>query len=124
MNELEHAIAALQRRVEALEEENAALRQSVQGVGRPVGAGRTSRRHVLAAGMGAVGALAGGALLARPAATAAEAAAPVGVPAAAAPTVLSLTVSLAPLMTRRAVWVDHVWELGDHFRGATPPVVV
>ncbi len=124
MNDLEQALAALHRRVEALEEENARLRQ---GSALSQAAGKTSRRHVLAAGVGAVGALAGGALLGH--ATPVIAAAPAEVIPAnttghAQSVPLSLTVTLEPVMTRRAVWADHEWEFGAHFRGATPPVVV
>ena len=113
MNEhdLAQALDALQRRVEALEEENTFLRQ--QTLGEPRG---TSRRHLLAGGAGMVGALAAGALLGSPPPSVA-AATPV------APPMLRLSVTLAPVRTQRAVWAEHVWPLGAHFKGE-PPVVV
>lgn len=124
MNDLEQALTALRRRVEALEKENARLRQ---GSALSQGTSKTSRRHVLAAGMGAVSVLAGGALLGH--STPAIAAAPAEVVPAnttdhARSAPLSLTVTLEPVMTRRAVWADHEWDFGAHFMGATPPVVV
>ena len=124
MNDLEQALAALHRRVDALEEENARLRQ---GPALSQGTSKTSRRHVLAAGMGAVGALAGGALLGHStpvlAATPIEAR-PSKTPEYAFSAPLSLAVTLEPVMTRRAVWADHEWDFGAHFTSATLPVVV
>ena len=62
MSTLEETVAALQRRVEALETENAGLRRQAPDhslVDQP-----TSRRHLLFGSAGLLGALAGGSLLA------------------------------------------------------------
>ena len=79
---------------------------------------QANRRQVLARGAGVLGALASGAALGRADAAAGE------VTATSGQKHLALQVTLVPQQTRRAVWVDHEWDLGAHFTGATPPVVV
>lgn len=121
MNETDRLVDALQRRVAALEEEAARLRQPA--VDHPPAPLSSSRRQVLLGGAGMVGAMAGGALLgyAAPVADAATA----GDPASATGVKhLSLHTILTPLKTRDVLWADHEWAFGAHFTGKQPPVVV
>src|SRR5579859_1627700 len=114
MSEIDRVVEVLQRRVEALEDEAARLRQPAEQ--RPPASLSGSRRQVLLGGAGMLGALAGGALLGRaePAAAATESNLAAPVPAR----------TLSPLTTRGVLWADHEWDFGAHFAGKAPPVVV
>ena len=121
MSEIDRVVEALQRRVEALEDEAARLRQPAEH--RPAAPLGGSRRQVLLGGAGMLGALASGALLGRvePAAAAAsESSVAAPLPARH----LSLRATLAPLKTRGVLWAEHEWDFGAHFAGKEPPVVV
>ncbi len=121
MSEIDRVVEALQRRVEALEDEAARLRQPV-GQRSPAPCSG-SRRQILLSGVGMLGALAGGAVLGRVEPTAAassESSAATAVPARD----LSLRTTLAPFKTRGILWAEHEWDFGAHFVGTEPPVVV
>jgi len=126
MDDIDRVVEALRRRVDALEDENARLRQAAPH-GRP-SAASGSRRQVLLGGAGILGTLAGGALLGR--AEPAYAASPDGVPPASAPAPrvldkqLSLRTTLVPLKTRGVLWATYDWDFGGHFTADRPPVVV
>ncbi len=129
MSEIDRALEALQRRVEALEDEAARLRH--EATQRPSAPFSGSRRQLLLGGAGVVGAWAGTALLGRaePAYAASGADAPsvsaAGDSALHAPEKhLSLRTTLVPLKTRGVLWVNHEWDFGAHFMGKQPPVVV
>jgi hypothetical protein len=121
MNDIESTIEALQQRVDALEAENARLRQ--RGRRLPSAARGASRRQLLVGGAGLLGALASGSLIGRAEpALAAPALIPITKPSQSK--YLSLHVPLAPMKTKGTLWAEHTWEFGDHFRGSAPPVVV
>jgi len=113
------ALETLQRRVEALEEENARLRHPAPV--RPAPPAGSSRRQVLLGGAGILGAVMGGQLLGRaePSYAAAIATEP-----NVAQRYLGLRTTVTPLRSRGALWATHEWDLGEHFAGAQPPVVV
>ncbi len=130
MNDVDQATRASHQRYAAPEADNAPVRDRAEphaadrGAPTPAGA---NRRQILARGAGVLGALAGGVLLGR-AEQAAAATAPTAAGVTTIPSTrqkhLGLQITLAPLQTRHAVWVDHEWDFGAHFTGATPPVVV
>lgn len=111
------ALETLQRRVEALEEENARLRHPAPV--RPSTQTGSSRRQVLIGGAGILGAIMGGQLLGRAEPSYAAAAEP-----NEAQKYLGLRATVTPLRSRGALWATHEWDLGAHFAGAQPPVVV
>lgn len=130
MDNFDQATRASQRRHAAPETENAPARRQIEARSADRGAPTpacANRRQVLARGAGVLGVLAGGVLLGR-----SEQAAAATAPADASVTTmpssrqkhLGLQITVAPLQTRHAVWVDHEWDFGAHFTGATPPVVV
>jgi hypothetical protein len=127
---IDQLMETLRRRVEALEAENARLRQTPIATNDVPAPLTGSRRQVLLGGAGLLGALAGGAVLGRatPASAATEttlAASAMAGPAGPAPEkYLSLRATLTPLKTRGVLWANHEWDLGAHFTGARPPVVV
>ncbi len=126
MDDIDRVVEALRRRVDALEEENARLRQPATYHSPSEFGG--SRRQVLLGGAGMLGALAGGALLGR--AEPAHATSSDSAPAAdtLAPHVsqkqLSLQTTLVPLKTRGVLWANYDWDFGTHFTAERPPVVV
>jgi hypothetical protein len=116
MSTLEETVAALQRRVEALETENAGLRRRVPDqllVDQP-----TSRRTLLFGGAGVLGALAGGSLL-----THTSVAAAAGAPHSE-DRVSSLHISPTVMRSKGVYWAEHEWHLGPQFRGDGVPVVI
>ena len=117
MSTLEEAVAALQRRVEALEMENVGLRRQVPDhslVDQP-----TSRRHLLFGSAGLLGALAGGSLLTHtPAASASSA------PRGDDRQLATLRISPTVMRSRGVYWAEHEWHLGPQFKGERAPLVV
>ena len=123
INQIDQMVETLRRRIEALEAENARLRQTATVTNDTLAPLMGSRRQVLLGGAGLLGALAGGALLGH--ATPASAATETNLAAEPArEKQLSLRASLTPLKTRGVLWANHEWNLGAHFTGARPPVVV
>lgn len=114
MSSLEEIVAALQRRVEALEAENIGLRRQVpdrSSAERP-----TSRRHLLVGSAGLLGALAGGSLLTHTAVAAAS--------AAEDRPMATLRISPTVMRSRGVYWAAHEWHLGPLFKGERAPVVM
>ncbi len=116
MEDLADTVAALQRRMDILEEENSRLRHHIAS--RPALGHDASRRQLLVGGVGALGALAGSALLGR------------GDPVFAAvaestpPRSLGLQITLPAVRLQHDHWVNYDWHFGSHFTGEQPPVVV
>src|SRR5579871_3993914 len=121
MSDVDRIVEELQRRVDALEDEAARLRQPAtqQSASPPFG----NRRQILLSGAGLLSAWAGSALLghAEPASAAPP---PSDIPALILEKHLTLQATLTPLKTRGALWANHEWDFGAHFVGAQPPVVV
>lgn len=136
MSEIDHVVEALQRRVEALEEEATRLWQPAPAIQHTTVPFSGSRRQLLLGGAGVLGGWAGGALLGRAeptsaAATTTDSASDSG-PASRGPVLhmpeperhLSLQTTLVPFKTRGVLWANHDWDFGAHFGGEQPPVVV
>jgi len=117
MSTLEETVAALQRRVEALETENIGLRRQVPDrslVDQP-----TSRRHLLFGSAGLLGALAGRSLLTHtPVASAASAS------QVEDRQVAALRISPTVMRSRGVYWAEHEWHLGPQFKGERAPLVI
>lgn len=117
MNTLEETVAALQRRVEALETENAGLRRHMPDqslVDRP-----TSRRHLLLGSAGLLGALTGGSLLTHTSVASASSA-----PQVEDRHMATLRISPTVMRSRGVYWAEHEWQLGPQFNGERAPLVV
>jgi hypothetical protein len=128
-NDITQVVAALQRRVDALEDENARLRQPATLHSSPPVGG--TRRQMLIGGAGVLSALAGGALLGRAEPSYAAGVAPAVRTEELTPATahtpeksVGLQVTLTPMKTRGVLWANHEWELGPRFAGEQPPVVV
>ncbi len=129
MEHLESIVAALQQRVEALEQDNERLRRSARGAPAAAATAITSRRGLLAGSAGVIGALAGAGFLEHAGSAGAAADAP-----ATAGTVRSLELRKPVIAALQAVvpvqhsggnhWARLEWDLAVYFSGARSPVVV
>ncbi len=117
MSMLEETVAALQRRVEALEMENTGLRRHVQG--RALADQPTSRRRLLFGSAGLLGALAGGSLLAHTSVASAA-----SDPQVEDRQVATLRISPTVMRSKGVYWAEHAWHLGPQFKGDRAPLVI
>jgi hypothetical protein len=127
MSDLEQTIAALARRVAALEEENERLRLVGGSVPTAPGGDRTpSRRGLLVGGAGLIGAFAGSSLLASGRAGAAPASVSHVVQADqyAVPLLIGTRVVLEPQRGGGHHWACYVWAMDAQFAAAEAPAVL
>jgi hypothetical protein len=128
MKDLESTVAALAERVAALEAENARLRAE-QPAGRTLQRGMhtPSRRSLLVAGAGMIGAFAGADFLTPGMIAAAPAVTPSQVVRAdriVAPLVLGTRVTVVPQRGGGYHWARYDWDMDGRFAGEAPPAVV
>lgn len=128
MTDLESTIASLAERVAALEAENARLRAAPPvGHVAPKGTHTPSRRGLLVAGAGIIGAFAGADFLSPGTIAAAPAATPSQVVRAdriVAPLVLGTRVTVVPQRGGGYHWARYDWDMDRSFTGEQPPAVV